>query len=181
MRKNNITLVGLLTITGFPLVAYLIFIIFNDNSFLSIFKTKSSIYIEIYMGVLFGILAGTTAWDIVNSKLINPALNKYKKLIVDLNLKLSTIIFVSMCAGVGEEIMFRGVLQPLLGIWITAILFVAIHGYLNPTDWRLSIYGIYMTLIIAVIGLFTQLFGLTSAMIAHAIIDVILFRKLSKD
>lgn len=175
------TLLGLLTIIGFPLVAYFIFIIFSDKSFFSIFQTKSNVYIEVYMGIVFGILAGTTAWDIISSKLLRPVLNKYKSLIVNLNLTFPIILFVSICAGVGEEIMFRGVLQPLLGIWITAILFVAIHGYLNPTDWRLSIYGLYMTLIIAVIGLFTQLFGLTSAMIAHAIIDVILFRKLSKD
>lgn len=173
-------LLGLLTIIGFPLVAYILFIIFNDNSFLSIFQTKSNIYIEIYMGIIFGLLAGTTAWDIINSNFLKPVLKKYKSLIVNLKLTLPVILFVSICAGVGEEIMFRGVLQPLLGIWLTAILFVAIHGYLNPADWRLTIYGIYMTLIIATIGLFTQLFGLTSAMIAHAIIDVILFRKLSK-
>jgi len=170
---------GLLTITGFPLVAFVVHIIFNDASFLTIFKTHSSYGIEIYMGVIFGILAGTTAWDVINSTLLKPALNKYKSLIASLNINLATIIFVSICAGVGEEILFRGVLQPFFGIWITAILFVAIHGYLNPKDWRLSIYGIYMTLIIAIVGLFAQIFGLTSAMIAHAVIDVILFRKLS--
>ena len=92
----------------------------------------------------------------------------------------SLIIFISFCAGVGEEILFRGVLQPLIGIWITAVLFVAIHGYLNPVNWRISIYGIYLTLVIGIIGHLTDWLGLTTAIIAHMIIDVILFYKINQ-
>lgn len=38
-------------------------------------------------------------------------------------------------AGIGEEILFRGALQPVLGIWFTSLLFAVVHvqyGLLNP-------------------------------------------------
>ena len=79
------------------------------------------------------------------------------------------------------EILFRGILQSYFGIWVTAVGFVAIHGYLNPFDWRISIYGAYMTAAIIAIGYLNQLYGLTSAMIAHTIIDIILFVKLTRE
>ena len=94
---------------------------------------------------------------------------------------ISTIFFVSFCAGFGEEVLFRGVLQPKLGIWLTAVIFVGIHGYLNPNNWRISIYGIYLTIVIALTGYLSRHFGLTTAIITHMIIDVILFYKLAKN
>ena len=97
------------------------------------------------------------------------------------NTNIGTIIIVSICAGVGEEILFRGVLQSYFGIWITAVGFVAIHGYLNPLDWRISLYGSYMTLAIVVIGYLHQHYGLTSAMLAHTMIDIVLFIKLTSE
>ena len=72
-------------------------------------------------------------------------------------------------------------LQPKLGIWLTAVVFVGIHGYLNPKNWRISIYGIYLTIVIALTGYLSKHFGLTTAIITHMIIDVILFYKLAKN
>ena len=82
-------------------------------------------------------------------------------------------------AGFGEEILFRACIQQYWGIWITAIFFVAIHGYLNPKDWRLSIYGLFMTFIIVIIGYMYQFFGLWSAIFAHFAIDLYLLKKLT--
>ena len=75
----------------------------------------------------------------------------------------------------GEELLFRGAIQYWLGIWLTAILFVAIHGYLNPKNWKLSIYGVFMTFAIVGIGYFFEYFGIITAMSAHFMIDVYLF------
>ena len=181
MRKNNMIILGGITLTVFPLLAYLIFYFFPfQGSFFELFQTKSSIWIELYMGLVFGIFAGTTAWDLINTKLLQPALHKYKQLISNLKLTIPIIVFVSLCAGIGEELFFRGVVQHYFGIGITAVIFVAIHGYLSPFDWRISFYGLYMTLLIAIIGWMSNTFGLTSAMTAHAVIDIILFWKLSK-
>ena len=111
-------------------------------------------------------------------KFMKPVLDKYKNMIISSEIDLQLIFFISFCAGVGEEILFRGVIQPLIGVWITSLIFVAIHGYLNPTNWRISIYGIYLTLSIALIGYLSNWLGLCTAIAAHMIIDVILFYKL---
>jgi len=178
VNAKNILLLGLLTIVLFPLAGFGIHYFLGEGSFWSIFTTKSNYPLEIAIGIGTGTLGGLLGWFVITRKLLKPALNKYKGLIGTLRLNTTTIILVSICAGVGEEIFFRGVLQPLpyLGIWITAIIFVAIHGYLNPLDWRVSIYGIYMTLLIALLGWFTDIFGLTTAMVAHTMVDVVLFK-----
>ncbi len=42
-------------------------------------------------------------------------------------------LFLSLTAGIGEEILFRGVLQPWLGVWGQAVLFGLAHvGYGTP-------------------------------------------------
>jgi len=45
-------------------------------------------------------------------------------------------------AGIGEEILFRGALQPVFGIWFTSILFAIVHvqyGFLTPATLVLLI------------------------------------------
>jgi hypothetical protein len=60
------------------------------------------------------------------------------------------------------------------------VLFVAIHGYLNPKNWKLSIYGAYMCLVIGGIGYLCDYLGITAAIAAHFAIDVVLLYALVK-
>jgi uncharacterized protein len=184
MKSSNIRILALalLTITLFPLLTFGVFYIFEDHPldfFVSIFKTKSSLYIELISGVIVGVVCGIVAWKFIISSFMRSVLTKYGNLIKSLQLNIPTIIFISFCAGIGEELFFRGAIQLYLGIWITAIIFIAIHGYLDPTNWKVSLYGILMTFIIALLGYMTELLGLTSAMLAHSIIDIILFYNLT--
>ncbi len=178
----RIILLGLLTIVLFPTIGLFIFYLVEGNlsTFLLSFKSEIGLFQETLLGVLSGVVFGLIAWKLINQKFLKPVLQKYGGVVNSLKLNIPTIIFVSICAGVGEEIFFRGVVQEYLGVVITAIIFVAIHGYLSVSDWRISVYGIYMTLVIMLIGWMDQYFGLTSAMIAHTIIDIILFYQLSK-
>jgi hypothetical protein len=181
MGNRKIVTLGLFTIIGFPLAAFVINYFFSSKSFWDIFISKQGILKELIIGMCLGILSGLFAWRIIKLKILQPVREKYQDVIGSLRMNIGTIVMVSICAGVGEEILFRGILQSYFGIWITAVGFVAIHGYLNPLDWRISIYGAYMTAAIVAIGYLDQLFGLTSAMLAHTIIDIILFVKLTQE
>ena len=181
MGNRKIVTLGLYTIIGFPLAAFVINYFFSSESFWDIFISKQGILKELIIGMCLGILSGLFAWLIIQLKILQPVREKYQNVIGSLRMNIGTIVMVSICAGVGEEILFRGILQSYFGIWITAVGFVAIHGYINPFDWRISIYGAYMTAAIIAIGYLNQLYGLTSAMIAHTIIDIILFVKLSRE
>ena len=181
MGNKKIIVLGLFTIIGFPLAAFVINYFFSSESFWDIFISKKGILYELLIGLIYGIFAGLIAWRIIKLKILEPIRDKYQDIIGSLRMNIGTIIIVSICAGVGEEILFRGILQSYFGIWITAVGFVAIHGYLNPLDWRISFYGTYMTLAIVVIGYLYQLYGLTSAMLAHTMIDIVLLIKLTRE
>ena len=181
MGNRKIITLGLFTIIGFPLAAFVINYFFSSESFWDIFISKQGILYELLIGFFLGIFAGLLAWQIIKLKILQPVRDKYQGVIGSLRMNIGTIIMVSICAGVGEEILFRGILQSYFGIWITAVGFVAIHGYLNPLDWRISFNGTYMTLAIVVIGYLYQLYGLTSAMLAHTMIDIVLFIKLTRE
>ena len=131
------------------------------------------------MGVFTGTVAGLLAWALITSNYLRPVLDKYGGMVKALELRMWQIVLVSICAGVGEEIFFRGMMQNYFGVWITAVFFVAIHGYLSYKDRKILVYGVFMTLVIAFIGWLDMRFGLTSAMLAHTMIDVVLFYKLT--
>lgn len=178
--KKRLLWLAVLTLIGFPLLGWAIISIFKDNSLSIILRSQEPIWFQLITGVLLGLILGMGAKFIVTRPFLDDVQKKYSKIIAALNLSEIQIIFISLCAGFGEEILFRGAIQPLIGIWITAIIFVAIHGYLNPKDWKMSIYGIYMTAAIAILGYYTDFVGIIGASMAHAAIDYVLFKHLIK-
>lgn len=99
----------------------------------------------------------------------------FAELIGKLNPSYANVIFYSFCAGVGEEILFRGAIQPHLGIWLTSILFIFLHGYLNPFNWPITLYGLFMVIISSGLGYLYEIYGIYAAMMAHFVFDVVMF------
>jgi len=59
-------------------------------------------------------------------------------------LGLDEIILLSGAAGIGEEVLFRGVLQPALGLWLTSLVFGLLHA-LTPAYFILAaVMGAYL-------------------------------------
>ncbi|MGI9542982.1 MAG: CPBP family intramembrane glutamic endopeptidase [Cyclobacteriaceae bacterium] len=179
ISRKAIFRLATLTLLGFGGLGLLL-IGYSSKPFLeTIFSGPSTWYIQSAAGLLYGGIAALVAWSIVSLPLLSATRSFFVNLIQPLHLSWSAIIYISFCAGVGEELFFRGALQPYLGIWWTSIVFVALHGYLNPWNWRLSLYGLFMTLAIAGLGYLTEYLGLLSAMVAHTVIDVYLLRRLT--
>jgi membrane protease YdiL (CAAX protease family) len=178
MQKSKLYILGLVTLIIFPLVGLTIvgFVEENPNEWIQqrLDRERLEIHWQLLIGLFFGALSGFLGWRIIRLPFMKSVRQKYGSLLQQLKLNWVDIIFISFCAGVGEELLFRGAIQPYLGIWVTAIIFVAIHGYLNPMDWRISVYGIFMTAIIAALGYFAQDFGILTAITAHFAIDVVL-------
>ena len=143
------------------------------------FSGAEKYWLQIMIGICFGVITAKAGWQIVELPMLQKTKVFFSGLIKPLKLDTTQIIFISICAGVGEELFFRGAIQPMLGIWMTAILFVLLHGYLNPFNMSLTMYGIYMVLVVGVLGLLTEHFGIITAIIAHTLIDIILLRELS--
>jgi membrane protease YdiL (CAAX protease family) len=75
---------------------------------------------------------------------------------------------LAMTAAVGEEIAFRGALQPIFGLWPTAIIFTLTHVQYTLTPAALIILGVAL-----VFGWIRQRYNTTTAMIVHFFYDFI--------
>lgn len=180
MDKNRILLLGSLTVTLFPLVGILLLYFFNDANYHIMLRSTESFGTQMAVGIPVGLAFGLIAWMIADSRLLRRSTSRYLHLIGELKLNFLEILFLSLCAGIGEELFFRGVLQYYWGVVPTAVLFVAIHGYISFKDWKLSVYGFSMTILIIVLGYMCEYIGIWSAAIAHAMIDVVLFYKMNQ-
>jgi len=72
-------------------------------------------------------------------------------------------IVLGLSAGIGEELLFRGALQPRFGIVLTAGIFAVIHGQYGFNLIILGLFGIGLLL-----GLERKYFGTVAAIITHA-------------
>jgi uncharacterized protein len=95
---------------------------------------------------------------------------------------------VGFCAGIGEEMLFRAALQPLLGIWLGAVIFAAAHVRTAMLGSKLTSKRIAYMLNVAIagiaLGLAFEHFGLLATILIHATIDVtglLVYRSLSVD
>ena len=172
---NKVLGLGLSTLLIFGLGGYYLIVSVQEKVFLEVLLGGMSIPAQLGIGSGYGLLAALVAIGIISLDFFKKEKKFYHNLIAQLNLNLGSIIFLSLCAGIAEELFFRGGLQPLLGLWLTSIIFVAIHGYLNPFNWRISVYGTAMVFFIAGMGYLFREVGLISAMAAHTMLDVILF------
>lgn len=173
-QKSAILGMAAATLIGMPVIGWII-ARFSDEVDLMIRWTGiASVSKQLMIGIPYGLLVALIARFIVSRKFMEGVRMRYAKMLGDLELNWSEIIFISLCAGVGEELLFRGAMQPLLGIYLTAFIFVAIHGYLNPRDWRISVYGLFMTVAVIGFGYLTEIYGIWTAVAAHTIVDVVL-------
>ncbi len=84
--------------------------------------------------------------------------------------------WISLAAGISEELLFRAALQPLMGIWGASLLFLLVH--LGAYDFRRfdraalwqagGVFGMSV-----LFGLGFDYVGLPAVMIAHTIVDII--------
>ncbi|MFZ6052812.1 CPBP family intramembrane glutamic endopeptidase [Halocola ammonii] len=175
MRKQKmIVQLATLTLVGMSAIGLLIVYYFQERTILELFRGKIPIWQQLGIGLLAGLASGWCAQKIVDQPFMEEVNIRYSRMIGELHLTWPQIVYVSLSAGIGEEILFRGAIQPFLGILITAVIFVAIHGYLNPRDWKISLYGLFMTVVISVLGWFTSEYGILIAIVAHSMIDLYL-------
>jgi membrane protease YdiL (CAAX protease family) len=85
-------------------------------------------------------------------------------------------VWISLAAAIGEELLFRAALQPLLGVWITSLVFLVTHvpvyqfRKLNGASLvqAASVFGVSV-----VLGFIYQYVGLLAAVMVHAALDVV--------
>ncbi|MDR0802478.1 CPBP family intramembrane glutamic endopeptidase [Fluviicola sp.] len=128
------------------------------------------------IGVEFGVFAGILMLVFTNTETARKSFSVQHQLIKALRLNFADILFLSLCAGFGEEILFRIAVQQWLHPILASIVFVAIHGYILPNDWNTTKYGILVCLFITVLSYaISGEQGLWFCIAAHASYDFVLF------
>lgn len=175
ITRKSFFILGLATLFGFSALGIAVIHYFHEVPVSRVFTYGDAWWYQVLRGFLFGGIAALNLLWLIQSKVLEEARLFFTKLINEADLKLPDLLFLSLAAGIGEEIFFRGALQPHIGIWPTAILFVALHGYLNPFNLRMSIYGLLMVVVSAGLGYLFEFVGIYAAMTAHFVIDAVLF------
>ena len=109
-----------------------------------------------------------------------PALRKFVKVpeaLRSIDLSGAKPWVVGLGAGVGEELLFRAALQPLVGLWIGAAIFAAAHARTarlgSASIAKQLAYLLNVALAGVALGLIFQHVGLAAAILIHAAIDVV--------
>ncbi len=178
---NPLYVMGFVTLLGFPLLAWgvieLISIWWTDlypKCLFDIFKFNPSYYYLLPIFISTGITFGLIVIWLTELNYFEKSMTKYKNLLDNYQLNTPLVIFLSVSAGIGEEVFFRGALQPIFGIWLTSVFFVAIHGYFSFKDMRINIFAIMLTLFIALLGWASQNYSIWLAISAHFSYDLVL-------
>jgi len=175
LSKLRIYLFGLITLILFPLPAYFVLKHFEGwdvNMFLELDKLQIE---PILLGLEFGVIYAALALVILATGILKEEKMKQSKLLQQLNLNIFDMIFLSLCAGIGEELLFRIGVQYYLGPILTTIIFVGLHGYYSYKNWRVSLYGLLITPFILLLAYAVNFFGIWFCIAAHFSYDLVLF------
>jgi len=177
MNRKTVYLLGWATLLGFGGGGLCLLYFVNDTCPLDLLASGKELYIQIPLGLLYGLLSALAVMFIMRHPVMAKEEERYKDMLGPMNLRWRDIIFLSFCAGFGEEMFFRAFLQPHMGIWLTSIIFVVLHGYLNPKR-PIFFYGLFLIFDIAGMGWLFDNIGPWTAITAHFLIDVILLAHL---
>ena len=177
--KRTMLLLSLLTLFGMSGIGYLIINWFDGVPILPQLKGTVGYGWQLLYGAGYGLAVALLALALIQLPFFEKSRRFFAQMITKLKPGIPEILLYSFCAAVGEEILFRAAIQQFWGIWLTSLLFIALHGYLNPLQWRMMIFGVFMVLMSAGIG-YLMYFGLAASMMAHFVYDVLMFSFLSR-
>ncbi len=170
MSKKRIYILALLTLGMIPLA-------FGLNYFqnFSLFDKIFSFHWMDVTGIFFGSAFAFIVLFFSEKFKENPLIKNQKELLNSLSLNYFDGFFLGFCAGIAEEILFRGVLQAWFGIWITSFVFVLIHGYFSLKEKSINAFGLLLFVFILCLAIANNKIGLWFCIFAHWMYDFCLF------
>lgn len=163
------------------IVGLIVITLFHDQSITDIIFSSKLLLSQVLTGTVFGLLFGWIGVLMLNHDALRKTLNDYTIIQILKNTPLSKplIIQISLIAGITEEFLFRAAIQPLLGIWLTSLIFIALHGYIRFKTVYHLLFTIFSFALSMMLGYLFIFFGLISAIIAHAVYDYVLLSRIA--
>lgn len=174
--KLQFHLLGWITLLIFPGIGLWLLWYFNDISVIEVLELDDIFTPKLLLGLEFGLFYGLIILGVSQLDIFKEMSSHQERLFKSLNLNWVDIIFMSFCAAFGEEILFRAGIQTWLGPWLTSFLFIAVHGYFNPTSLRKSMLGVILFPFILIISYSYETLGLWFCIAAHFSYDLLMFQ-----
>jgi len=158
-------------------LAFVIDAAFGDGALPTALMEGQPVAAQIGWGITFGLAISVPSMVVVFFVLPFSSLRRQLlDLVGRLDLGALNPLWISLSAGIGEELLFRGALQPILGIWWASFIFTLAHfrsGQFHSMNWQKLIYAASVFIVGLFLGYVFLEIGLIAAMVAHAIVDVV--------
>lgn len=170
---QKLLLYSIISALFYLIIAWFIYYFWLDEALVSAFDHGITIPNQIITGVLAGLGAAAVIIFFISRPPVSTVLDDYSlfRAIKQIHFTPFDRIQVSLFAGTGEELLFRGAIQPVLGIWVTSFIFIAIHGYVSVRSAGHLIFTLLFFALSMLLGILYETAGLISAMCAHAVYD----------
>ena len=164
-----------LTCVGFSLIALLIIFVAQKEP-LSVFRGPMTPGEQLLAGLGLSALAAVASYVSFRLTAKSEATANTIKAYGRLDLSGLNPVWISLAAAIGEELLFRAALQPLLGVWITSLIFLLTHTPVYQFR-RLNVATLVQAAGVfgasVALGFIYQYVGLLAAMMVHTALDVI--------
>lgn len=163
-------------------ISLLIIKYLHEGWLVDLFNSNFTVWYQVSFGAGAGILASAMIYVIIHLPPVSNVLSDFSvfKALSKARFSIFDKTQISIFAGAGEEILFRGAIQPLLGNVLTSIIFIGIHGYFKFKSIGHVLFGIMMFGLSLMLGFLAAEIGLFAAMVAHAVYDLIMLILIQK-
>ena len=158
-------------------LAFVINAAFGDGTLATVLIEGQPIVAQIGWGVTFGLAISVPSTVVVLFvPLFSPLRRQLLDLVSRLDLDALNPLWISLSAGIGEEILFRGALQPILGIWWASFIFTLAHfrsGQFHSMNSQKLVYAASVFIAGLFLGYVFIEIGLIAAIVTHVIVNVV--------
>jgi membrane protease YdiL (CAAX protease family) len=131
---------------------------------------------QLLVGQVLALIAAVASWVLFRLTARSASSARTVESYARLDLGGLNPLWISIAAAIGEEMLFRAALQPLLGVWIVSLLFLLTHVpvyQFRKLDGATIAQAASVFFGSVVLGYVFQYVGLLAAMLVHMWIDVI--------
>lgn len=178
LSGSRLLVLSVISASFYLVFSLLIYHFIHEESISTAFAHGFSFNLQFLIGIISGGIAAALVGFVILRQPVAGVLNDFYivKAISEIRFSNFDRFQLSLFAGAGEELLFRGAIQPLLGIWITSIIFVGLHGYFKFKSIGHLLFGLLMFGLSVFLGYLYEEAGLVAAMTAHAAYDFIILR-----
>lgn len=174
MSKFRVYLLGIATLLMVPLA----WCLQGFPSMYAFFRIETFSFTWTVIGLEFGIVFAFLMLLLTSGDEVPEVFDQQSRTIRSMRLNVADAVFLSFCAGFGEEMLFRIALQEWIPPLINAVLFVAVHRYIRIRDWQVTKYGLLLLLFIIALSYAVYVQGIWFCIAAHFSYDFVLFYQL---